>query len=495
MHASSLHSAVLRIWWACTLLSGAGCDDSGLALLEGREIPLGQAEARIDLSRCSNTDCQWTTPRGQLVKPQMQSCTTLAPLPATPLWREQIAPPLPACTSDDPEAQARGTCGVGSVQPIVCEAIGPCLMSSFELAVAPDDSLWIMAIATGPLREAGLTINAQVGGVWLAHYTPDGARSSARMIEHTALAAPAMVYYTAEFAVDARGHPFVAIGKNIGVERNGWFDPDMPFESTYALHEFDVAGAAVGAPIEIEAPLEAASSRELRSVAVQRAGDAIALGARRFGAGGIGVLDPARRALRWSHHRNGRLGFFDLVGDRAGQVTLLTHSPDTSPSGRMEHYDAAGMLAWERVWSMPPFDGFDPLVALGVDRNDELLLTASTENWLQLYRLTPAADVVSFTHVVYPLWPNLSSFGRTAALPSVNGHGTAFIPGPMSESSESGNATTDIIEVSRDGNSCRFHRWEDPSASLLNLAAGAGDELYFGTTGGFGRFDLSGGPR
>lgn len=496
----------------CALLA---CDvDSWSGALSGAEVQLGTTNAALDLSVCKDTHCgPFSVPRVAIELPPVRSCDPGGVRTITNVWRAQLSKVLHDCrgVSPDEDPQCEGGTTYYDSQ---CPGIGPCQMSGFVVSPSVDDTLWAATGFNGPTRARPNAISARslgdttLGGIVLYHYAADGTQLSAETVVAEQLDS-GYVYYYADLQTDARGHLFMAVERSHGEDEEA--DSQTPGGKPWrSLLEFDAHGRRVGAPIVFAR--DTTPQTYWDGLQLLRSGDSLVLGQLKFGGGGLGLLDPLSRSLRWTQSRAGRLGMTAFGASDRGEITVLTRSPNLMPSGRIEHFDATGELSWEHVYDPAMTSSFNTPSLVVQPDGDALMFAADqpvpppppapapgdmpepegpvfTLLVHKFGRDGSAQWVTTFPSAPPPgLTSNAFGIGGGASILSPSGTLLALIASSMPTHAPS---VTSLGAVSNDGQRCALYEWADDHEALPVFRADPHGRIYFATTTGFGLMSLT----
>jgi hypothetical protein len=471
---------------ACQEPGGANEQVVSLLLLQSEDTAL--SESAIDIGECRDTDCAAPIDQRPPASSEKLTCRPDDRGELSVAWLQDYSMP------GDPDCNpATSPCGP---QPRVldCGELGQCNLGGFQLELRSDHSLWILASITAPNYEPTMS------GLWLAHYSADGEELSAEIIAGELVGEDEYVGYSGGFAVDHRDHAFVVIGKDKGeAGAYPWSPPSQDdAEHTSWMVEFDADGNQVGPRIPIVGGAERPWFSTARPISAGR--DALALVEPQLVSGSIAMLS-ADGEVRWVQTREGRLGASGAASDPRGRVSLMTTSPDQSPSGRIEHYSEDGELAWERTlpWREDS-NRFGGSPEITIVSEGDLLTSSTLWNEYQetvVQKLTEKGESQWITGIVAtPLETQSGSgwsgtFGGGKVL--VGTDGTLFISGGSyqlyAENGESTPPTSLLYELSADGQDCGFWHWESEALDPQTVVSVDGETFFFASWNGFGRVE------
>jgi hypothetical protein len=466
---------------------GPGSNNEGRVALPLQIEDTELSESAIDIGTCRDTECTAPTDDRPLASSEKRVCRPEERGQLRTEWfQDYTTPPDPAC---DPFTQPCGP------EPRVteCGELGSCVITGFQIAPGIDDDLWVLGNISAPEYSPSL------GGLWLAHYAADGEELSAEIVASDDVGEDRYVYYGGSISVDERNHVFLVASKQWGeLDENQWL-PTMDTEASSWLVEFDAEGEQVGPRV----PLVGASDKPW-FVAPRPAASgsgSLALFEQQLISGSIAMLSLESREPRWVQTREGRLGLGSSVVDADGEVSVLTISPDQSPSGRIEHYAANGELAWERTLPWRERRGFGGYGSeLGLDGEGNLL--SSQVEWAEFQETVvqkigrdgqsawiaavgvapPEEDSVSG-------WSISSGSGKVLAAAD----GTLYVNGgsvqTFDEDGVASPSTTFLYELSSDGERCGLWRWESELTDFQPVAVAGDGSFYFASWSGFGRVE------
>jgi hypothetical protein len=464
-------------------------NEAALSLpLQIEDTELG--ESAIDIGECRDTDCTAPTDDRPLTSSDKRTCRPEERGALSTAWLKDYTTP------QDPECDPmKEPCGP-EPRVLDCGALGQCIITGFQIAPGADDDLWVLANIDAPEYSAAL------GGLWLAHYSAAGAKLSSEIVASDNAGDDKYVTYSGAISVDERNHVFLVVGKQSGAvsDDDVWL-PRVDTETSTWLVEFDAEGVQVGPRVSV---VGAADKPYFVTPRPAVAGPgSLALLESQLVSGSIAMISMQSRAPRWVQTREGRLGLGASVVDADGQVSVVTTSPDRSPSGRLEHYAANGELTWERTLPWREHrDGGIGGPEISLDGEGNLLSTSSEWNESQqtvVQKIAPDGETVWITGVVATPLENLGSWGGSFS-PSkvlVGADGTLVISGGSfqlyDENGVSGPSTSLLYELSSDGTRCGVLRWESEQPDLLadfqQVALADDGSFYFASWSGFGRVE------
>jgi hypothetical protein len=485
--ASARTAAVLLI-----SIHGMACADASFSdILGGDEVSLGAASPRVDLARCLHADCRPETSERQVLPGQELSCDPgkaeeVESLRFRALIRDVECPEAATagvtCTSSD------GILGVG------CDDLVACSATASDIAVGPDGTLWISIDVSG----TDPNTDRRATGVWVVHEADDGSVLRAQMLAFESRPAPTIATVNARLWVDERGHAFVLVRRPVGDEMQGFIDWSRDFTLEHELIELDDDGREVGSRIQITLRANAPARFPEQQLMLASTGPALILGEMRVGSGSIGSLDMASRTVRWVQTREQRLGLVDMVSDAAGEITILTRSPNSQLSGRIERYTTTGQLAWERVWKeVGPTTSSASASNMTIDAAGTVHIAENLGvSEFAVHRIPADGTSRSTTRlqaVTLPDFMGGSSSGEPWSFSSLTPQGTllmnagTFIFGDAAEAAY-------LYELSEDATICRLYSWSGPPGYLTGVRVDAGRKLYLTTEQGYGVLQLPEAP-
>lgn len=489
-------TALLRAVVALLACVGAGCDsDSWSGALGGGEVELGSVQAAIDLGHCAAADCgPFDVMRPQVMFPRWLTCSERDVVQLGTDWQTRLAPPQSGCAGMA-EVPAGVDCDLQRWQDAECPGVGACQLHGLRIALAPDGNLLAVA-GFGPPR-ASTDVDAGLGGIVVYHQAADGSGLSAQTLVVERVAQDQALYFEADVAIDPRGHAFVAATRRLSARAVGPRRGDGSETVSRSLIEIDAQGRVAGSPIAfVDEPV---TSDMVNGFTLRLAGGALALAQRRYGGGGIGLLELASRKLRWVQTRRGRLGISTMAAHADGGVSLSTRSPIGLTSGRVEHYDAEGQLAWERSWRQPTTsllggefiasDGADQLFA--IETLSETGVTQQLRSFA--YKFNVAGEGLWASELFDSATRLTLDAGFRFGEPiwATTPTGALLFVGASAQPPSSSPARSELTAIARDGGRCGQYEWQDPYDVLEQLALGADGHVYFASSMGFGRLAFS----